>query len=94
MRLKANVFAGSTLLIFLAQPGATLQQPTSIPPGDWPMYRHDYAGTGYSPLSQVNTRNVTNLSQAWTLSLQSGTPATPAAGGRGGGGGVPFARRG
>ena len=44
------------------------------------MYRNDHAGTGYSPLEQIDTRNVANLSQAWTLSLQSDAPATAVAG--------------
>ena len=34
--------------------------------GDWPMYRHDLAGTGYSPLTQITTTNVATLTQAWT----------------------------
>jgi quinoprotein glucose dehydrogenase len=32
---------------------------------DWPMYNHDLAGTRFSPLTQVNTRNVTRLVPAW-----------------------------
>ena len=38
--------------------------------GDWPLYRADPAGTGYSPLAQVNTENVAGLAQAWTYSLR------------------------
>ena len=25
--------------------------------GDWPLYRHDFAGTGYSPLAQITAQN-------------------------------------
>lgn len=32
---------------------------------DWPMYNHDLAGTRFSPLSQIDTRNVAKLVQAW-----------------------------
>src|SRR5262249_42970293 len=46
------------------------------------------AGTGYSTLTQINTRNVSNLSQVWTFGLQSDVPAAPPAGGRGGAGGA------
>jgi glucose dehydrogenase len=33
---------------------------------DWPMFNRDLAGTRYSPLAQINTRNVATLAQAWT----------------------------
>jgi glucose dehydrogenase len=52
-------------------------QTAAPPPGsDWPMYRHDLAGTGYSPLAQIDAQNVTRLAEAWRYSLQSDTPAT------------------
>ena len=50
------------------------------------MYRHDFAGTGYSPLAQIDASNVANLSQAWSFGLQSDAPPAAAAGGRGGAG--------
>ncbi len=37
--------------------------------GDWPMYNRDLAGTRYSPLAQVNTRNVGRLTKAWSYRL-------------------------
>src|SRR5579863_9835359 len=48
--------------------------------GDWPMYNRDPAGTRYSPLTQINTKNVAKLTQAWSYALKSGAP------GRGGSG--------
>jgi hypothetical protein len=48
MRFKLYVFACSILCFFLVQSSAT-QQRAATADGDWPMYRHDYAGTGYSP---------------------------------------------
>lgn len=48
--------------------------------GDWPLYRHDLAGTGYSPLNDINAGNVTRLTRAWTFRLADAAPAT----GRGG----------
>lgn len=33
---------------------------------DWPVYGHDSGGMRYSPLKQINTRNVTKLRRAWT----------------------------
>src|SRR6266542_916178 len=81
-------FCGAVLLTLLAEPrGAqqtTPRQTTAVTSaGDWPMYRHDQAGTGSSPLTQINTGNVGTLAQVWTYGLQSDAPA---AGGRGGGG--------
>jgi len=41
-----------------------------VPPGDWPMYRRDTAGTGHSPLTQITTANVTRIARSWTYRLQ------------------------
>ena len=75
--------AGSAiLLVALVRPGGG--QGTPSPSGsDWPMYRHDQAGTGYSPLKQIDRTNVSGLAPAWSYGLQSDAPAT----GRGGAGG-------
>src|SRR5262245_46569958 len=83
----------------LAQPGGAQRQPSrradsgpsknsessrTTSSDDWPMYRHDKAGTGYSPLSQITVRNVAQLAQVWTYPLQSDAPVAAPAGGRGG----------
>jgi hypothetical protein len=39
-------------------------------PSDWPMYTRDLAGTRFSPLTQINTANVANLTQAWIFHLR------------------------
>jgi quinoprotein glucose dehydrogenase len=36
-------------------------------PADWPTYRRDLAGTRFSPLTQIDARNVTGLTQAWSV---------------------------
>jgi len=54
---------------------------------DWPVYTHDLAGSRYSPLKQINARNVAKLAAAWSYKLQ-GDAAAAAPAGRGGGGGV------
>src|SRR5271163_2618050 len=36
---------------------------------DWPMYNRDLAGTRYSPLAQINTKNVARLVKAWSYSV-------------------------
>jgi quinoprotein glucose dehydrogenase len=43
---------------------------------DWPTYRHDLAGTGYSPLTQINAGNVATLTRAWTYGLQGDAAAS------------------
>ena len=35
---------------------------------NWLMYRREYNSWGYSPLSKINTRNVTSLEPVWTMS--------------------------
>ena len=37
--------------------------------GEWPMYNHDLAGTRFSPLAQINTKNVAGLKEAWTFKI-------------------------
>jgi glucose dehydrogenase len=45
---------------------------------DWPMYNRDLAGTRYSPLTQINTRNVSRLTKAWSFRLNArASEATP-----------------
>jgi glucose dehydrogenase len=39
--------------------------------GDWPMYNRDEAGTRYSPLTQINAKNVSKLTKAWSYALKS-----------------------
>ncbi|HEX7794671.1 MAG TPA: PQQ-binding-like beta-propeller repeat protein [Vicinamibacterales bacterium] len=81
--LVPTIAGGFVLLTLFAQPRAALQQrPSASTDADWPMYRHDYAGTGASPLKQIDASNVTRLREVWTYGLQSDTPTT----GRGAGG--------
>jgi quinoprotein glucose dehydrogenase len=82
---KVLIAAASISILFAVRVGLT-QRSSSTSGTEWPMYRHDYAGTGYSPLTQINTRNVGNLREVWTYSLQSNAaaPVAPARGGAGG----------
>ena len=41
------------------------------PPGDWLHWRRTYDGWAYSPLTQINRKNVKDLKVAWTFSLTS-----------------------
>ena len=48
---------------------------------DWPVYGRDPGGTRYSPLKQINARNVSKLQLAWSYDTQApipqAAPATP-----------------
>jgi glucose dehydrogenase len=79
-----SITGGSLVLLALfAEPHAAWQpRPAAPVESDWPMYRHDYAGTGWSPLAQINADNVVRLKSVWTYGLQSDAPST----GRGAGG--------
>jgi quinoprotein glucose dehydrogenase len=37
--------------------------------GDWPTYNRDLAGTRYSPLRQINVRNVADVREVWSYPL-------------------------
>ncbi len=81
-----NILGGTLMSLLIVQSGAT--QSRTAAGSDWPMYRHDYAGTGYSSLTQITAGNVGTLTRAWTYRLQGETPAPAPAGGRGGAGGA------
>jgi quinoprotein glucose dehydrogenase len=55
------------------------QREATASDGNWPMYRHDSAGTGHSPLTTITPRNVSALRQAWTYGLQADTATVPGA---------------
>ena len=82
-----HVSGVAALVILLAQSGGAQTAAPARAGTDWPMYRHDSAGTGYSPLAQVDTTNVARLTRVWTYGLQSDPSATPRPTGRGGAGG-------
>jgi len=75
------------IIVLMAQSGRTQPSSTEKPGTDWPMYRHDLAGSGYSPLAQIDTKNVAKLIQVWTYGLQSDAPPAAQGTGRGGAGG-------
>lgn len=54
---------------------------------DWPMFGHDDASTRYSPLTQIDTHNVQNLTRAWTYHMKKDGPASTSAGAASRGGG-------
>src|SRR5262249_43258843 len=48
---------------------AQVQPAQKNPAAEWPMYNRDLAATRFSPLTQINTRNVGRLARAWTYKV-------------------------
>jgi alcohol dehydrogenase (cytochrome c) len=46
-------------------------------PGDWLSYRRTYDVTGYSPLRQINRRNIRELRPVWTYSVRDNSRWVP-----------------
>lgn len=59
----------AVLLLAAIQTGCVTRADATAP-AEWPFYRGDLAGTGFSPLSEITTDNVASLEQAWTYSLR------------------------
>src|SRR4051794_34821663 len=83
MRIAPVSVLATLVVALLSQSGGAQQAPAGTGDADWPMYRHDSAGTGHSTLTSIDPRNVATLRQAWSYSLLGATNAAPA--GRGGG---------
>ena len=81
MRVRyAVLLTAATLLPLVAQ------TPKSNPAADWPMYNRDLGGTRYSPLTQINATNISNVKLAWSYRLSNapaGRGAAPAPAQRG-----------
>lgn len=45
--------------------------PATSVAGDWPQYRGEFSGTGFTPLSQIATDNVQSLVAGWNYNLRS-----------------------
>ena len=67
-RLRGGLRAA--VVSVLAWAGCTSPDGGAPGTGEWPMYRGDPAGTGYSPLSEIDESNVSSLRTAWTYSLR------------------------
>ena len=87
LSVRTAAAKAGALLLASAVAGCGSQAPdTTVDAGagpEWPMYRGDLAGTGYSGLTQITPENVSNLSRAWSYSLVPGAsgqdPESPAA---------------
>ena len=71
------IYVVALAVLATARCGGTLPGTGGAGGRDWPMYRGDTSGTGYSPLTQITTDNAASLSRVWTYSLD-GDPNTSA----------------
>ena len=81
LMLLTRLFMVAFGIVLFAQCGGAPETLDPITPAirtDWPMYRGDLAGTGYSPLAEITPANVSNLTRHWTYSLQPEPTATEA----------------
>ncbi|MGH9688307.1 MAG: PQQ-binding-like beta-propeller repeat protein [Candidatus Acidiferrales bacterium] len=62
-----SILAAGVISVSLAAPASRAQ--VKYPAGDWPYYRGNVEGTGFSRLTQINASNVANLKEAWTYKL-------------------------
>jgi quinoprotein glucose dehydrogenase len=72
MAASRGVFAGvfcvaASFAIVIAASRNQLRTATTDAPESWPHYGHDAGGMRYSPLTQINRENVTQLKVAWSF---------------------------
>ena len=70
MRIRREAIVAVILGAFITQIDSAQQIGARNPDWDWPTYNRDLAGTRYSPLTQINTTNVSTLTQAWSYRLR------------------------
>ena len=67
MRTQLALALGAALMVSAAH---AQSGKTPLSPGDWPRYTRDLAGDRFSPLTQINTANVSKLAPAWSFRLR------------------------
>ena len=85
MQVPAGGFSFMAFSPYTARPA--VERPTSLadfnavtddsiadpPPGDWLGWRRSYDAQGFSPLEEIDARNVVNLRLAWSWTLPAGS---------------------
>jgi alcohol dehydrogenase (cytochrome c) len=72
-RLRTDPAAKATLASGGIGPGISFADIAHPRPGSWPTYNGDERGNRFSPLDQIDTRNVASLAPKWMFSI-SGAP--------------------
>jgi alcohol dehydrogenase (cytochrome c) len=89
--MRALGMLGLAFALGVFTPASTLVHAQNLDPKDilhpkpdsWPTYSGDYTGRRFSPLTEINTGNVHQLTLAWAQRLTGGTGGGGAAGGFG-----------
>jgi glucose dehydrogenase len=68
-RKLAQFILAAMVCTAITRPVAQSSRDVSGSGDDWPYYGHDAGGMRYSPLAQINRRNVATLKVAWTVHL-------------------------
>jgi len=63
---RALKLTGALVVVLTVSATGLAQETERSADADWPTYNRDLAGTRYSPLDQINTRNVTELKEIWS----------------------------
>src|SRR5689334_5578230 len=79
MKRFAGIAATTIVLVSVVtlRTGVAQDKRDQIAPGDWPNLNRDLAATRYSPLTQINTSNVTSLKESWTFKMSGGATSVP-----------------
>src|SRR5437868_75004 len=64
--MRSTLIVPSALLLLMVLPVPGKSQKAA----DWPMFNRDLAGTRYSPLTQINTGNVSRLTRVWNYAFE------------------------
>ena len=70
-------FGALALILVNAACSQGADNPGTENPGEWPMYRGNTSGTGYSALDQISAENVNELEIAWRYALGNDAAETP-----------------
>src|SRR5262249_10616191 len=70
-RLSNDPKAKAMLAIGELGPGVSFADVAKPKPGSWPTYDGHLSGDRFSPLTQINTRNVERLAPKWTFAIPS-----------------------
>jgi glucose dehydrogenase len=66
MHIRRGAVVSVVLSALAAHAASACQAGGRNPDWDWPTYNRDLAGTRYSRLTQINTTNVSTLTEVWS----------------------------
>lgn len=77
MTTQRRALPASAIALALTTGTGTLAQTSAIPDADWRMINRDLTATRYSPLAEINTNNVDDLTLSWSYALAGNSTAVP-----------------